>query len=78
LHELWLASGSWPYHVAVVAPIQYTTQLPAALARRIESLTHQAEHVLDPDLAQASDDHFARPPQGGAVIVTKDSAASCS
>jgi predicted nuclease of predicted toxin-antitoxin system len=79
LHELWLASGSWPCHVAVVAPIQYTTQLPAALARRIESLAHQAEHGFDLDLARASDDHIRATAAGwGAVIVTQDFAASFS
>lgn len=48
-------------------------QLPPALARRLETLGHTAEHVVDCGLALASDDvirdHAARV---GAVIVTKD------
>ena len=53
-------------------------QLRPALARRIELLAHRAEHVFDPDLASASDDHIrATAAEWGAVIVTKDFAASC-
>jgi len=48
-------------------------QLPPALARRLEALGHQAEHVADVGLASAPDtlirQHAA---DGGAVIVTKD------
>ncbi len=48
-------------------------QLPSALARRIEGLGHNAEHVADCDLASAPDgmirEHAERT---GAVIVTKD------
>ena len=48
-------------------------QLPPALARRIEALGHEAEHVADCDLASAPDsvvrDHAER---GRAVILTKD------
>jgi predicted nuclease of predicted toxin-antitoxin system len=48
-------------------------QLPPALARRLESLGHTAEHVADLGLASASDneirDYAARV---GAAIVTKD------
>jgi predicted nuclease of predicted toxin-antitoxin system len=48
-------------------------QLPPALAGRIESLGHQAEHVFDLGLAQAPDDQVrATAAQTGAVIVTKD------
>ena len=48
-------------------------QLPPALARRIETLGHSAEHVADCGLATSADgairDHAAK---SGAVIVTKD------
>ena len=48
-------------------------QLPPALARRLETLGHTAEHVADRGMASASDDvirdYAARV---GAVIVTKD------
>jgi predicted nuclease of predicted toxin-antitoxin system len=44
-----------------------------ALARRLESLCHEAEHVFDLGLARASDDHIrAIAANSGAVIVTKD------
>ena len=48
-------------------------QLPPALARRLETLGHTAEHVADRGMASASDstirDYAA---SVGAVIVTKD------
>ena len=48
-------------------------QLPPALARRLTALGHQAEHVADCGLAQASDaaiwDHAM---SIGAILVTKD------
>ena len=48
-------------------------QLPPALARRLETLGHTAEHVADRGMAAASDnairDYAA---SVGAVIVTKD------
>ena len=48
-------------------------QLPPALARRLESLGHRAEHVFDLGLAQAPDDQVrATAAESGAVIVTKD------
>ena len=54
-------------------------QLRPALAPRVESLAHRAEHGFDLDLAQAPDDHIrATAAEWGAVIVTNDFAASCS
>lgn len=48
-------------------------QLPPALARRIESLGHAAEHVADCGLATAPDDAIrSYAAKTGAVIVTKD------
>jgi predicted nuclease of predicted toxin-antitoxin system len=48
-------------------------QLPPALARRIESLGHFAEHVTDCGLATAADDAIrGYAAEVGAVIVTKD------
>jgi len=48
-------------------------QLPPALARRIESLGYDAQHVFDVGLATASDDRIRRHAgQTAAVIVTKD------
>ena len=48
-------------------------QLPPALARRIESLGHAAEHVADRGLAKAKDDQIrAHARETGAAIVTKD------
>ena len=48
-------------------------QLPPALARRIESLGHGAEHLAACSLEKASDaDVRARAVKVGAVIVTKD------
>ena len=48
-------------------------QLPPALARRIEALGHEAEHVADRGMASASDDTIRRyAERAGAVIVTKD------
>ena len=48
-------------------------QLPPALARRIETRGHEAEHVADRGLASASDDDVRRHAgRIGAVIVTKD------
>ena len=48
-------------------------QLPPALARRLETLGHTAEHVADRGMASASD-HVIRDYAAsvGAVIVTKD------
>ncbi len=49
------------------------TQLPAALARWLREKGHQAEHVLDVNLAQSKDTPIWRYAQEhGAVIVTKD------
>jgi predicted nuclease of predicted toxin-antitoxin system len=49
------------------------TQLPAALARWLREKGHQAEHVLDVNLAQSKDTPIWRyAQQNGAVIVTKD------
>jgi predicted nuclease of predicted toxin-antitoxin system len=48
-------------------------QLPPALARRIESLGHAAEHVADRGLAKAPDNQIrACAGETGAVIVTND------
>ncbi len=48
-------------------------QLPPALARRIESLGHDAQHVFDLGLAKAKDDEIrAHAGRTGAVIITKD------
>ena len=48
-------------------------QLPPALARRIESFGHIAEHVADRGLAKAADNEIrAQAIEAGAVIVTKD------
>ncbi len=48
-------------------------QLPPALARRIETLGHSADHVFDCGLATASDNAIrAYAAKIGAVIVTKD------
>jgi len=48
-------------------------QLPPALARRIETLGHSADHVFDCGLATASDDAIRTyATKIGAVIVTKD------
>ena len=48
-------------------------QLPPALARRIESFGHIAEHVADRGLAKAADNEIrAVAAEIGAVIVTKD------
>lgn len=48
-------------------------QLPPALARRIESLGHIAEHVADRRLEKAPDAEIrAYAATSGAVIVTKD------
>ena len=49
------------------------TQLPAALARWLRERGHQAEHVLEVNLAQSKDTPiwwYAH--EQGAVIVTKD------
>jgi predicted nuclease of predicted toxin-antitoxin system len=49
------------------------TQLPTALARWLRDRGHQAEHVLEIDLAQSKDAlvwRYAR--EHGAVIITKD------
>jgi predicted nuclease of predicted toxin-antitoxin system len=49
------------------------TQLPAALARWLQEKGHQAEHVLDVNLAQSKDSPIWQYAQEhGAVIVTKD------
>ncbi len=49
------------------------TQLPAALAGWLEGKGHQAEHVLDVNLAQSKDTPIWRYAlENGAVIVTKD------
>src|SRR5580658_7157663 len=49
------------------------TQLPAALARWLRDKGHQAEDVLDVNLAQSKDTPIWRSAQEhGAVIVTKD------
>ena len=47
-------------------------QLPPALARRLEALGHQAEHVADCGLAAAPDDAIWKYAAGGAIIITKD------
>jgi predicted nuclease of predicted toxin-antitoxin system len=48
-------------------------QLPPALARRIESLGHGAEHVFDRGLAKAADSEIRKhAAEIGAAIVTKD------
>ena len=48
-------------------------QLPPALARQLSSHGHIAEHVVDLDLATASDAQIrATAADSGAVIVTKD------
>lgn len=48
-------------------------QLPPALARRIESLGHSAEHVADRGLTTATDGEIRRQAAAiGAAIVTKD------
>jgi len=48
-------------------------QLPPALARRIESLGHSAEHVADCGLTTAADDAIrSYATKTGAAIVTKD------
>jgi predicted nuclease of predicted toxin-antitoxin system len=48
-------------------------QLPPALARRLESLGHAAEHVADRGMASASDDAIRDYAASvGSVIVTKD------
>ena len=48
-------------------------QLPPALARRLESLGHAAEHVVDCGLEQAADDAIrVHATTTAAVIVTKD------
>ena len=48
-------------------------QLPPALARRIASLGHRAEHIFDLGLTQAEDDQVrATAAELEAVIVTKD------
>ena len=47
--------------------------MPPALARRLETLGHQAEHVADCGLAAAPDDAIWQyAAAGGAIIVTKD------
>jgi len=49
------------------------TQLPAALARWLREKGHQAEHVLDVNLAQSKDTPIWRYAlERGAVIVSKD------
>lgn len=49
------------------------TQLPAALARWLREKGHQADHVLDVNLAQSKDTPIWQYAQErGAVIVTKD------
>jgi predicted nuclease of predicted toxin-antitoxin system len=48
-------------------------QLPPALARRIQSLGHHAEHVADCGLSQATDAEIrTQAEKTGAAIVTKD------
>lgn len=48
-------------------------QLPPALARRLDTLGHLAEHVADRGMAGASDDAIRDYAASvGAVIVTKD------
>jgi predicted nuclease of predicted toxin-antitoxin system len=48
-------------------------QLPPALARRIESLGHDAEHVADRGLSKAKDSEIrTHAEKTGAAIVTKD------
>lgn len=48
-------------------------QLPPALARRVEALGHQAQHVADCGLAGAPDDAIWKHAASiGAVIITKD------
>lgn len=48
-------------------------QLPPALARLLESLGHQAEHVQDCGLRDADDSAiWAHALTSGAVIITKD------
>jgi len=49
------------------------TQLPAALAGWLRECGHQAEHVLEIDLAQSKDTPIWRyAHEHGAVIITKD------
>ncbi len=49
------------------------TQLPRALARHFEREGHQAEHVLDLNLAQSPDNDVWRYAlENGCVIVSKD------
>jgi predicted nuclease of predicted toxin-antitoxin system len=49
------------------------TQLPAALARWLREKGHEADHVLDVNLAQSKDTPIWRyAHEHGAVIVTKD------
>jgi predicted nuclease of predicted toxin-antitoxin system len=49
------------------------TQLPAAVARWLREKRHEAEHVLDVNLAQSKDTPIWRYAiEHGAVIVTKD------
>jgi predicted nuclease of predicted toxin-antitoxin system len=49
------------------------TQLPAALAAWLRERGHQAEHVLDIDLAQSKDTAVWRyAEEHGAVIISKD------
>jgi predicted nuclease of predicted toxin-antitoxin system len=48
-------------------------QLPPALARRLESLGHHAEHVADQGMTSASDNTiWEYAASVGAVIVTRD------
>lgn len=48
-------------------------QLPPALARRLESLGHAAEHVADRGLSQATDSEVRKhAAKTDATIVTKD------
>ena len=48
-------------------------QLPPALARRLESRGHEAEHVADLGMERAPDPQVrARAAESGAVVVTKD------
>ncbi len=49
------------------------TQLPKMLARRLEREGHEAEHVLDLDLGQSTDnDVWRNAEKVDAVIVSKD------
>jgi len=51
-------------------------QLPPALARRLETLGHTAEHVADRGMTSAADNVIRDYAAGvGAVIVTKDEAS---